>query len=282
MMTTATVLTNDQASYWNDEGGARWVQHIDGVETMLEALSARLLERLKPAAGERVLDIGCGGGITSAAIAQAVGATGHVTGLDVSKVILEVARQRYAALANLEFVLADASTHGFVPGLYDVLTSRFGVMFFHDPHAAFANLRRALKPAARLCFMCWRRLDENPWMGLTAAAAFTVLAPPAKPEPGAPGPFSLAKRERVTDILNSAGFAGIEFEAVDRAIDMGTVDEALQWLSNMGPAAQPLRDASEPDRAAALQAMHAALTTAASAGRVVLNGASWVVSAVAV
>ena len=280
-MTTATPLTNDQASYWNDEGGARWVRHIDGVETMLEALSAHLLERLSPAAGERVLDIGCGGGITSAAIAQAVGAGGRVTGLDVSKVILEVARQRYAARSNLDFLLANASTHSFTPGIYDALTSRFGVMFFHDPHAAFSNLRSALKPGARVCFMCWRRLDENPWMGLTAAAAFTVLAPPAKPEPGAPGPFSLAKRERVTDILSSAGFAGVEFEAVDSGIDMGTVDAALTWLTHMGPAAQPLREATERDRAAALQAMHVALNAAATAGRVVLNGATWVVSAVA-
>ena len=281
-MTTPIPHDNDQASYWNDEGGARWVRHIDGVEALLAGLSARLLERLASAAGERVLDVGCGGGKTSAAIAQAVGTSGSVTGLDVSKVILDVARQRYAALANLELRLADASTYDFAPAGYDALTSRFGVMFFHDPDAAFINLRRALKPSARLCFMCWRGLDENPWMGLTAAAAFTVLPPPTKPEPGAPGPFSLATRERVTDILSGAGFGAIEFEAVDRALDLGTVDQALEWLTHMGPAAQPLRDASDSERAAALQAMRAALATAARADRVVLNGATWVVSGVAV
>ena len=281
-MASPTPRDNDQATYWNDEGGARWVRHIDGVEAMLEVLSRRLIERLAPQAGERVLDIGCGGGVTSAAIAQAVAPGGGVTGLDVSKVILDVARQRYTRLTNLDFLLADASSHGFAPGGYDVLTSRFGVMFFPDPHAAFANLRLALKPHARLCFMCWRRLDENPWMGLSAAAAFTVLAPPAKPEPGAPGPFSLAKRERVTDILSAAGFGAIEFETVDRPIDMGTVDEALAWLTNMGPAAQPLREATDGDRAAALKAMRAALHEAASNGRVTLNGATWLVSAKAV
>lgn len=278
-MTTATSPANDQVSYWNDEGGARWVRHIDGVEAMIEPLSVCLLERLSPAAGERVLDVGCGGGITSAAIAQAVGAGGSVTGLDVSKVILEVARQRYAGRANLEFLLADASAHAFAPGVYDVLTSRFGVMFFHDPHGAFANLRRALKPGARLCFLCWRRLDENPWMGLTAAAAFTVLPPPAKPQPGAPGPFSFANCERVTDILSSAGFEDIEFEAVGRPINMGTVDEALEWLTHMGPAAQPLREARESERGAALAAMRKVLSEAATDGRVALNGATWVVSA---
>jgi SAM-dependent methyltransferase len=278
-MTDNTSRDNDQAAYWNEEGGERWVQHITGVEAMLEPLSARLLERVAARSGEQVLDIGCGGGVTSAAIARSVGAQGKVTGLDVSKVILDVARQRYATLTNLEFLLADASSHAFAPAHYDLLTSRFGVMFFHDPHAAFANLRRALQPGARLCFLCWRRLDENPWMGLAAAAAFSVLPSPPKPEPGAPGPFSFAKRERVTDILTSAGFGGIEFEAVDRPIDLGTLDEAMAWLTTMGPAAQPLREANEDHRATALDAMREALGNAESNGRVVLNGATWVVSA---
>ena len=269
---------NDQAVYWNEEGGARWVRHIDGVEAMLEPMSARLLERVAARSGERVLDIGCGGGITSAAIARAVGATGQVTGLDVSKVILDIARQRYGHVANLEFLLADAGAHEFAPGTYDLLTSRFGVMFFHDPHATFAHLRRALKASARLCFMCWRRLDENPWMGI-AAAAFSVLPPPPKPTPGAPGPFSFAKREWVTDILGAAGFAEIEFEAVDRPIALGSVDDALEWLTNMGPAAQPFRDANASDRQAAQAAMRGALQEAARDGRVVLDGATWVVSA---
>ena len=272
---------NDQAVYWNEEGGARWVRHIDGVEAMLEPMSARLLDRVAAKSGERVLDIGCGGGITSAAIARTVGASGQVTGLDVSKVILDIARQRYGHVANLEFLLADAGEHSFAPGSYDLLTSRFGVMFFHDPHATFAHLRRALKASARLCFMCWRRLDENPWMGI-AAAAFTVLPPPPKPAPGAPGPFSFAKREWVTDILSAAGFGEIEFEAVDRPMALGSVDDALEWLTNMGPAAQPFRDASDSERSAAQAAMRKALEDAATDGKVVLNGATWVVSAKAV
>jgi len=281
-MTDNKAADIDQATYWNEEGGARWVHHIDGVEAMLEPLSARLLERVAAQGGEKVLDIGCGGGITSAAIARAVGDEGRVTGLDVSKVILDVARRRYAHVGNLDFLLADAGSHVFAPASYDVLTSRFGVMFFHDPHAAFANLRQALKSTARLCFLCWRRLDENPWMGLAAAAAFTVLPPPPKPEPGAPGPFAFAKRERVSDILGAAGFGAIEFEAVDSPIDLGSLDDAMEWLTNMGPAAQPLREANEDHRAAALDAMREALGNAGTGGRVVLNGATWVVSAKAV
>lgn len=278
-MDTRPAPANEQATYWNEEGGARWVRHIEGVEAMLEPLNTRLLECVAAARGERVLDIGCGGGITSAALARAVGDGGRVTGLDVSKVILDVARERYAGVPHLEFLLADAGVHEFAPAAYDVLTSRFGVMFFPDPHAAFANLRRALRPAARLCFLCWRRLDENPWMGLAAAAAFTVLPPPPRPEPGAPGPFSFAKRERVVDILASAGFSGIEFEALDRDIDLGSLDQAMAWLTHMGPAAQPLREANEDHRALALDAMREALGNEERHGRVVLNGATWVVSA---
>ncbi|MBK6659085.1 MAG: class I SAM-dependent methyltransferase [Proteobacteria bacterium] len=278
-MSNADTPSNEQATYWNEEGGERWVRHIDGVEAMLEPLNAGLLAGVAARPGERVLDIGCGGGVTSAALARAVGDGGHVTGLDVSQVILEVARRRYATLANLDFLLADAGAHDFAPASYEVLTSRFGVMFFPDPHAAFANLRRALKADARLCFLCWRRLDENPWMGLAAAAAFTVLPPPPRPEPGAPGPFSFAKRERVSDILSSAGFGAIEFEALDRGIDLGSLDEAMAWLTHMGPAAQPLREANEDHRALALDAMREALGNEERNGRVVLNGATWVVKA---
>ena len=278
-MSEQATATNEQAAYWNDAGGQRWVRHMRGLEVMLAPLGAALLTRVAARPGERVLDVGCGGGTTSAALADAVGRAGLVTGLDVSKVILDVARADYAGTANLEFLLADAGTHAFAPATYDVLTSRFGVMFFPDPHAAFANLRGALKAAARLCFLCWRRLDENPWMGLAAAAAFTVLPPPPPPEPGAPGPFSFAKRERVMDILTAAGFTGIEFEAVDRDIDLGSLDEAMAWLTHMGPAAQPLREANEDHRALALDAMREALGNEERNGRVVLNGATWVVKA---
>ena len=277
-MSSPALHDNDQATYWNDEGGARWVRHIDSLEAMLDPFSTHLLERVAAQPGERVLDIGCGGGVTSAALAQAVGVQGHVTGLDVSKVILEVARQRYPDRGNLEFLLADASVHSFHAARYDVLTSRFGVMFFHDPQRAFSNLRRSLRDDARLVCMCWRGLDENPWMGI-AAAAFTVLPPPPAPAAGTPGPFSFAKRERVEEILTTAGFGNVTFEAVDSPVALGSVENALEWLSAMGPAAQSLREAKEEDRAAAVQAIREALAAKASDERVVLNGATWVVSA---
>lgn len=278
-MTTTPPRENDQAQFWNEDGGQRWVQHIDGVEAMLDGLTQALYVRAAARPGERVLDIGCGGGRTSATFADAVGPQGAVTGVDVSRVILDVARARHAARANLDFVLADAGECAWPAAPYDLITSRFGVMFFHDPAAAFTNVRRAAAPGGRLVFMCWRRLDENPWMATAAQAAFTVLPPPPKPEPGAPGPFSFANEARVRGILECAGFADVAFTANDRPIILGTVDAALGWLTEMGPAAQPLREADAAGRERALAAMRTALAAHERDGLVVLGGATWIVSA---
>ena len=270
---------NDQATFWNEDGGRRWAAHSDATDLRLAAMSEVLLARVAARPGERVLDIGCGAGQTSALLAQAVGAGGRVTALDVSRVTLDVAERRYADVPNLEFLLADAATHPFAPARYDVLASRLGVMFFHDPPAAFANLHRALVPGGRLCFLCWRRLDENPWMGLAARAAFTVLPVPPRPAPGTPGPFAFADAARVEGILAAGGFREVNFEAVDRPVDLGTLDHAMAWLTSMGPAAQPLREADAALRAQAEAAMRDALGAAATDGRVILGGAAWVVSA---
>ena len=267
----------DQATFWNEDGGRRWVEHIDQLETMLSGMSARLIAAVAARPGENILDIGCGGGPTSAELAQVVGDAGEVLGVDISEVILGAARRRFGHFANLRFETADATAHPFSAAHYDVITSRFGVMFFPDPHAAFGNIRRAAKPGARLTFMCWRRLDENPWMGAAAAAAFTVIPPPAKPEPGAPGPFSLANPDRVRDILGSAGFTAVELEPVDQAITLGSVDQALEWLTRMGPAATPLAEADPGSREAARAAMREVLAAHDTPAGVTLAGATWIV-----
>ncbi|MGE0483949.1 MAG: class I SAM-dependent methyltransferase [Gammaproteobacteria bacterium] len=269
----------DQATFWNEDGGRRWVEHIDQLERMLEGMSRVLVEAVAAAPGERVLDVGCGGGPTSAQYAAAVGETGHVLGIDISAVILEVARRRFAEQRNLRFEVADAGTHAFAPGSFDVLTSRFGVMFFPDPPTAFTNLRRALRTGGRLCFMCWRSLDENPWMGAAAAAAFTVIPPPPKPAPGTPGPFSLGRRERVLDILGAAGFADVTLEGVERDITLGDLDQAVDWLTRMGPAAAPLAEAPAAVRDDAIAAMRAELARHQRNGAVTLPGATWLVRA---
>lgn len=267
----------DQATFWNEEGGRRWVEHIDRLEGMLEGLSQELVRAVDGRPGERVLDVGCGGGPTSAVYAEAVGEAGEVLAVDISDVILETARSRHGHHPNLRFELADAATHPFAPGSFDVVTSRFGVMFFPDPEAAFAHLRRALRPGGRLCFLCWRTIEENPWMSAAAAAAFSVLPPPERPPPGSPGPFSLGQAERLETLLAGAGFLDVKLQALDQSIELGALEQAVDWLTRMGPAATALAEAEPSEREQAIEAMRAALARHQVDGVVTLPGATWLV-----
>lgn len=270
---------NPEAAYWNETGGARWVENIDRLEAMLAVLNRHLLERAAPRPGERVLDIGCGGGVTSAAFADAVGATGHVEGADISAVILAVARERYAGRDNLEFTTADAGVHDFGAASRDLITSRFGVMFFPRPTQAFANLLSAGRSGGRLVFLCWRPLPENPWMGVPAAAAFSVLPRPEKPDPDAPGPFSLADPEKIERILREAGFRDITLSPVDESLNLGELPAALDFMTKMGPTAEPLKAADPASRDAAIAAMRAALEPHVTATGLIMPAASWLVTA---
>ncbi len=267
----------DQAQFWNEAGGQRWVANIDHVERMIEPLNGLLLARAASCAGERVLDVGCGGGVTSAAFAQAVGPTGRVLGVDVSAVILEVARRRYAGVPGLAFEIGDAATMALAG--FDLIVSRFGVMFFPDPRAAFANLRRAITPRGRLAFACWRALELNPWMRECAKAAFSVLPPPEPTPPGAPGPFAFADATRLRDILEAAGYADIEIEALDLMLDLGTHEDAIEQMTRMGPAAPGFAAAESATRAAVVDALRAVLAPHFDGARVRMPGAVWLVRA---
>lgn len=274
----------DQPTFWNEEGGRRWVQNIDRVERMIEPLSERLLARAAPTAGERVLDIGCGGGVTSAALAGAVapgaaGVGGRVLGVDVSAVILEVARQRYGHVANLDFALGDAASLPLTPGAFDLLFSRFGVMFFPDPVAAFTHLRAALAPGGRLAFICWRALDLNPWMAECVNAIFTVIPRPEPQPPGAPGPYAFADGARLTRILEDGGFGAIRVEPVDVPLDLGRVEEAVNQMTRMGVAASAFAAAGPAEQQAAEAAVRAVVSRHAAGGTVRMQSATWLVEA---
>ena len=142
---------DDPQAYWNDDAGQRWVAHQQQLDAFMAPITRRLLEVAAPRVGERIIDVGCGCGDTTVQFAQKVGPSGHVLAVDVSEPMLARARERSQALAQVELVVADASVQAFAPGAADLLTSRFGVMFFVDPIAAFGNLRRALAPGGRLC-----------------------------------------------------------------------------------------------------------------------------------
>jgi ubiquinone/menaquinone biosynthesis C-methylase UbiE len=234
----------EQIEYWNGAVGERWARLQETIDGNLAAITKALLPFAGAAPGERVLDIGCGCGTTTLALSKAVGAGGDVTGVDISAPMLAVARGRGAG-AN--FMEADASTHLFHP-THDLVFSRFGVMFFADPRAAFANIRKALKPRGRLAFVCWRGTPENLWASAPFAAARDLVPSQQAMDPHAPGPFAFADGERLRAILSGAGFANIRVEKLDSTMNMGTtVEEAAAQALNIGPlarAAAGLDDAS--------------------------------------
>jgi len=200
--------------YWNEVAGPRWVGRQAAQEARNVEMAAQLSQAAGAAAGERVLDIGCGTGVTTVPYALAVGPTGHVAGVDISRPMLEAARRRLDEhrLANVELILADAQVHEFEPGSFDLLTSRLGVMFFADPVAAFSNLIKALRPGGRLCMAVWATIDENTHWKVPYEIAVRHLGPPKPQPPHAPGPHAFGDRAYLRGILDAAGFTAIAIE----------------------------------------------------------------------
>ena len=222
------MATNQQQrERWNAEGQVRsWPRR----ERVSSIVTEPLIGRLALRAGERVLDIGCGTGVTTVPYARAVGPSGHVTGADIARPMLDAARRRVdeAGLTNVELILADAQVHQFTPGFYDLLTSRLGVMFFADPHAAFRNLIRALRPGGRLCMAVWATIDENPHWKIPFDIAVRHLGPPAPQAVHAPGPHAFGDRDYLRGILDKAGFAAIAIAARPFHVRVDTPEAAAE------------------------------------------------------
>jgi SAM-dependent methyltransferase len=274
----------EQIRYWNEVAGPKWVSYQTMLDAQIGWLGERTMDRAGVARGDRVLDVGCGCGTTTLELARRVGETGNVLGVDISGPMLEVARERarVAGRTNIRFTLADAQAHQFDDGALDVAFSRFGVMFFAEPTAAFANLRRALAPGGRLAFVCWQALASNPWFAIPLAAVAEHVALPAPPAPGSPGPFAFADRERVTGILEGAGFVGIAFEPVEDILTVGGsggVDAAVDFLLQFGPASAVLREAGIDPRERVVPALRAALAPYAGERGVRMQCAAWIVTA---
>jgi SAM-dependent methyltransferase len=272
----------DQIAYWNGPGGQRWADRQQSQDVVLGPVSDVLIDRARPKAGERILDVGCGAGATTMALAEKVGPNGRVLGLDVSAPMLARARQVAPAGAPVDFVLADATVYAFEPGAFDLLASRFGVMFFADPALSFTNLRKALKPSGRLAFACWRDPRENPFFMAPLQAVYKHVPklPPLGPED--PGPFSFASEARVQRILTQAGFVGIEMEPVDLALDVATgrgIEAAVQGALEIGPASRALQDHPPDVRAAATNSIREALAAFAKGEAVPLPASIWIVTA---
>jgi ubiquinone/menaquinone biosynthesis C-methylase UbiE len=272
----------DQIAYWNGPGGQRWAARQATQDIVLAPVADVLIDRARASAGERVVDIGCGAGATTMAFAQKVGPAGHVLGIDISGPMLARARLLVPPGLRIDFALADATVHPFEPASFDLLASRFGVMFFAEPARSFANLHRALRPSGRLAFACWRDPRENPFFMAPLQAVYKHAPRLPQLGPEDPGPFSFASEARVQRILSEAGFSGVAMEPCDLVLDIAVgrgLDAAVEGALEIGPAARALAEQPPEVVAAATRSIREALAAYARGRTVPLPASIWIVTA---
>ncbi len=277
---TSTEGTNDQAAVWNGPGGHGWVVMQDALDELFRPFEV-LLADLAAAAGSRsVLDVGCGTGGTTLALARRVGADGACTGIDISEPMITAARERAAkAGVNAEFIRADAEQHHFTPERFDTIVSRFGVMFFADPVRAFENLHRATVRAGGLHVIVWRDPAENPFMTTAETAAAPIIELPPR-TPGGPGQFAFADQTRVRGILGDAGWRDVDLQPVD--IECVMAEQHLEpYLTQLGSLGRALTNLDSSTRADIIDAVLPAFDRFRVDGDVRFTAACWVVTAVA-
>jgi SAM-dependent methyltransferase len=275
-----------QIADWNGQSGASWVTHQARLDAMAAVFGQAAIDAVAPVTGEHVLDVGCGAGASSLALAARVGTEGQVLGVDISEPLIRHARALAPQDAPVLFHVADASRAELPERAFDILFSRFGVMFFDDPAAAFAHMRRALRPGGRVAFVCWRSAAENDWMRLPMAALKGILAPSAQPDAEAPGPFSFGDRGRVVRILTAAGFTDIVVTPFDASVPFGeggtrdaAIDDAVRMALEVGPLARVLAEQPDDIRARASAATRAAFAGLPGERSVMISGAAWIVMA---
>lgn len=276
-----------QIEYWNGTAGVSWSERDDEMDAMLRPLGETAIDRAAPLSGESVLDIGCGCGATTLLLAERVGAQGAVLGVDISGPMLAHASSKIgfgktSERADVAFVQADAAAHDFPVATYDLLFSRFGVMFFDDPSAAFANMRKALKPGGRLTFLCWGPMQENEWITLPMREAMALLPASQPTDPRDPGPFAFSDTNYVKQILSDAGFHDIQIEATSPIMKMGrgrSIEEMAEFFMDMGPVSRALQGQEEHLRAPIRDVIVNAIKDRYINGVLELNGQCRVVTA---
>jgi len=272
----------DQIAFWNGPAGEHWTQRQPAQDILLAPISQALIDRAAAKAGERILDVGCGCGATSIALAERVAPSGFVLGVDISVPMLSRARQLAPKKLPLDFALADATVYPFNPASFDLLVSRFGVMFFAEPAVSFANLRKALRPSGRVAFACWREPRENPWMMAPLQAVYQHVPKLPQQGPEDPGPFAFASAERVNRILSEAGFSAIAMEPCNLSLDIAIgrgLDAAVETALQIGPASRALDGHPQEVRAAAIRSIRETLTPFLRGDSVPLPASIWIVTA---
>lgn len=280
-MSERTQANADQSEFWNGPGGETWTVQRDRFNTMLGPIGLEAIERAAPKPGESVLDVGCGTGDTTVELARRVAPTGSVTGIDISETMLSTAREINADAAGwVKFDRADAQTADFDGKTFDLVFSRFGVMFFDDSVAAFTNLRRALRREGRIVFACWQPVARNGWVHVARdiVARHVTLEPPG--DPRAPGPFAFGEEGYVRGILDKTGFQDVALESHETTVLTGrSLETAVETVTERGPMSRAIHDASEPLQARIRADLTEALADHVHDDGIRLSAAVWLVSA---
>jgi ubiquinone/menaquinone biosynthesis C-methylase UbiE len=268
-----------QAALWNGVAGRTWVEAQELLDRMFEPFERLLVEEVAASGKRSVLDVGCGTGATTLAIARSLGASGRSLGVDVSEPMIALARKRAAReRVPASFVVADAESHAFEPNSFDMLVSRFGVMFFEDNVRAFANLRRAARAGADVRLIAWRGPADNPFMTAAERAAAPLLPciPPRRAD--GPGQFGFADTKRVRSILEQSGWAEIDIRPLDVACGFPAA-QLDEYLTRLGPVGRILHEADEQTRARVSATVRAAFGPYIDGDRVRFNAACWMIRA---
>ncbi len=281
----ATDAGREFVDFWNEILVPKFVRFkhilVDGLTHHSEAV----IPLLQVKEGDRVLDVGCGFGDTAIQLARRVGPAGSVIGIDCCDAFLKVGREDAAAagLSNVEFVEGDAQSHPFQP-VYDFVFSRFGTMFFENPVIGLRNMRTAIKPSGLMTMIVWRRVDDNPWLGLPKQVVSNFLPPPGDDAQSCgPGPFSMADQETVTAMLKSAGYIDTDFKRVDAPVLVGaTTKDSVDFQLALGPAGEVFREAGElaEERREEIEAaLSHAISTYQTDEGIAMASSSWVITA---
>jgi ubiquinone/menaquinone biosynthesis C-methylase UbiE len=281
--TTAPTGNADQIAYWNSAVADRWARRQAEIDAMMAPFTDALLgaANLGPEGPWRILDVGCGAGETTLLAAQ----IGHdVTGLDVSTSLLDLAKARAKKeeLGNVDFFLGDASRM-FIDPPFDLIMSRFGVMFFDDPPKAFANLARMTKKGGRIVFVCWRSPKQNQWVTLPMSVLQGFVEAGGSAQAEGPGPFAFADPEKVRTLLSAAGFSDIKITPFDGEMTMGAakgVQDAATYIAEIGPAARAIGELPKEKRPEVIAQLEATIAPLMRGNALVLQGGVWVVEAV--
>ncbi len=277
--TSAGTTADEQTRLWNGPAGQAWVDLQDPLDRLFLPFQRELVDAVARAGATRVLDVGCGTGATTLAIARHLGTAGHCTGVDISEPMTALARARAAGQrANADFVCANAQTHAFAPAAFDAIVSRFGLMFFDDPVRAFANLHAAATAGALFHGIVWRSVAENPFMVAAERAAAPLLPNLPQRQPDAPGQFAFADATRVTGILERAGWREIAIMRLDVDCELPASD-LERYMTRLGPVGLVLQQADAQLRERVVEAVRAAFAPHVHGEVVRFTAACWTIVA---